>query len=468
MREGRIPPQAIDIEKVVLGAILISSYCLPEVIDLIFKEVFYIESHQMIFEAIISLYDKNRSIDILTVVEELINLGNIEKVGGPYYVTILTNDVTSSAHIDHHCRILLEKYLKREAIKIGGEFVISAYEDGTDAFEIYDKADNDILNTQERVIGSTMADMNSFSSMVYDQYEKVKATGVLGINTGIIPFDRIFGGLVPPDLFIIAARPGAGKTALAMSITHHVSVIKKIPGAWFSLEMDGVQLTRRLASIDSKISHELIRQGKVSEADESKFYDSLNRISSAPIFIEDKTSVNIRSIRTRANILVRKKKIQYIIVDYLQLMGSVNKKNQNREGEISDISRGLKTLAKELGIPVIALSQLSREVEKRSDKMPQLSDLRESGAIEQDADEVLFLMRPEYYGFLEDVEIGNKNYSTKGLCIGKGAKNRHGACENFAMWFDAPCMHFSTHVNDLGYVPINFNNNLPYKDDNPF
>lgn len=454
---GRVPPQAREIEEVVLGAILLEPKCLPEVVNyLCGPEVFYVDAHQRIYKSILSLYDKSNRVDMLTVVEQLKKEENLDIVGGIYAITKLTNSVVSSVHIDDHCRLLLEMYLKREAIRIGGELVNEAYSSDSDAFDIYDNADGELLKTQERVLSGSVKDMAFFSKSVYESYETVKTTGVLGIHTGIIPCDRIFCGLVAPDLLIIAARPGAGKTSLALSWTYNVSVLREIAGAWFSLEMDGTQLTRRLVSIDAKIPHEVIRNGLCSGDDEIRLYISMDKIASAPIFIEDKTSVNVRSIRTRANILKRKNNIQYIIVDYLQLMSGSGKSGQNREGEISEISRGLKTLAKELGIPVIALSQLSRKVEERADKMPQLSDLRESGAIEQDADEVLFLMRPKYYEFTEPVMIRGKEYPVQGLCIGKVAKNRHGQTENFAMSFHGPTMHFSTHE-------LDYNGNIPYE-----
>lgn len=448
---GKIPPQVKELEEAVLGAILIDMNCLPEVLNQIFFEVFYVEAHQIIFKAITSLYDQNKKIDILTVIEELKKMEVLDIVGGFYYITKLTNNVVSSANVEYHCMVIKEKYLLREMIRICGSSIGEAYEDSTDAFDLFDRTDNDILNTQQAVLQGQVKNMTHYSAKVYDQYETVKQTGVLGIQTGILTFDRILSGLVAPDLFIIAARPSQGKTAIALSITHHISVLNNIAGAWFSLEMDGIQLTRRLASIDSGIPHEFIRQGRVNSNDEVRLYQSLDKIARSPIFIEDKGSINVRGIRTRTNILVRKNNIKYIVVDYLQLMEGVDPRNKNRNEIVGEITRGLKMLAKELNIPVIALSQLSREVEKRSDKMPQMSDLRESGNIEQDADEILFLMRPEKYGFTEPVMIGGKEYDAAGLCIGKVDKNRHGSCENFAMSFIGSTMRLSTHQNDFGF-----------------
>lgn len=452
---GKVPPQDQELEKVILGAILIEPICVSSVVNLLFKEVFYVDAHQKIYGAVLGLYDRNIAIDILTVVDELRKREELDLVGGAFYVTKLTNNVVSSANIDDHCRLILEFYLKREMIRIGGESIQKSYDDSEDAFGIYDSADNDIINTQERVLKGQVKDMGHYSAKVYEQYEIVKDTGVLGIHTGISPIDRILSGLVAPDLFIIAARPSQGKTACALSITHNTSILNNVPCAWFSLEMDGVQLTRRLVSIDSGIPHELIRHGSVPKDQELKFYNSLDKIKNAPIYIEDKGSINIRGIRTRANILVRKHGIKYIIVDYLQLMEGIDVRNKSRNDIVGEATRGLKMLAKELNIPVIALSQLSRKVEERSDKMPQMSDLRESGNIEQDADEILFLMRPEKYEMLEPVTISGVEYSARGLCIGKVDKNRHGECVNFPMFFNGATMQIRTHDTDF------FNNSIP-------
>ena len=457
MEKIKLPPQAKEIEQAIIGAILIDSNCFPIVIDKIFEDIFYDDSNRIIFKTCVQLFDKSMAIDIMTVAEQLRKNNQIETVGGLQYLMQITNAVVSSAHIDTHIGILLEKYIKRSVINISGNLYNEAYQDNTDAFDLLNKADKEIINTENKVLGNQLKDISFFTKEVHQQYYEVKQTGVLGISTGLIQFDKMFSGIVAPDLMIIAARPGAGKTALALSITKNITIDKGIAGAWFSLEMDGVQLVRRLASMEANLPHDLIRKGEINANDNYLFLDALDIISKAPLYIEDNPSVNIRSIRTRANVLKRKYGIKYIIVDYLQLMSSTSNKS-NRENEISEISRGLKVLAKELGIPVIALSQLSREVEKRNDKMPQLSDLRESGAIEQDADEVLFLMRPEYYNFQNDVQIGDKSYNFKNLCICKPAKNRHGDCLTFALWFDGPTMKFNNHPNDLENNLISIDN----------
>ncbi len=468
---GKVPPQARDLEEAILGAIMLERDAFVTASQFVFADAFYVDSHQRMFAAMLSLYDKGTPIDILTVVEALRKADELDIVGGPYSIVKLTNGVTSSANIEDHCKIVLEKYMKREAIRIGGAFIEDAYEDSTDPFKLYEVADNAIINTQERVLKGETVDMSSFAMKVAEQHSSVKATGVLGIPTHIRALDSTICGLVEPDLIIIAARPGQGKTAFALSITYNTSVEQDIPCAWFSLEMDGIQLTRRLASIDSQVPHELIRTGRTTPFEEKAFYSSLEKLSNSKIYIEDKGSTNIRTIRTKAYILKRKYGIRYIVVDYLQLMEGIETKGKSREQIISEISRGLKMLAKELGIPVIALSQLSREVEKRPNKMPQLSDLRDSGAIEQDADVVIFLMRPEYYDFKEDIEIAGTTYPARGLCVGLIEKNRHGSTKNIPMSFHGPTMNITTHIDDRLFTPVEVvqtqvnNYRPPYKDD---
>jgi replicative DNA helicase len=267
--------------------------------------------------------------------------------------------------------------------------------------------------------------------------------------------------LVEPDLIIIAARPGQGKTALALSITYNTSVVSDSPCAWFSLEMDGTQLVRRLVSIHTGIDHSRIRQGQTTKEEDVMIGESVDKISESPIYIDDRATLNVRDIRTKTAMLKKKHGIEYIVVDYLQLMKGVDPKNKNREQIVSEISRDLKVIAKEEQIPVIALSQLSRAVESRPDKIPQLSDLRESGAIEQDADEVIFLMRPEYYKMTEDVEISGTDYSVKGLTVANIAKNRHGAPQYAPLRFTGGTMQFTQH----GDVPRETSDK---KDDLPF
>lgn len=453
-----LPPHAIDIEKAILGALMIDSNCLNTGMTKLFPEIFYKESHYLTFQAIEKIYDRGSPVDILTVTEQLKRDGTLEQCGGAYEITKLTNSVLSGANIEAHITIISEFYLKRQTVNICGNAANDALNNEKDVFDIINKADNDMQKMQERVLVGQARDMAYFGLKMIEQHDSVKATGVLGIPTGLNNLDASIFGLVSPDLFIIAARPGQGKTALALSITHFTSVTHEVPCLWISLEMDGVQLVRRLASIETGISHEVLRNGKTTRDEYHTMQIAVEKIGKSKIFIEDKTSINIRDIRTRANLLKKKYNIGYIVIDYLQLMTGLNK-TQSREQEIAEISRGLKCLAKELEIPVIALSQLSREVEKRPDKMPQLSDLRESGAIEQDADNVVFLMRPEYYKMTEDVNISGTEYSVNGLCIASIAKNRHGPTKNIALSFSGKTMHFydnienNTNIN-TGWQPL--------------
>lgn len=445
---GKIPPQAVEVESAILGALMIDANCVYIAMAKLFPGIFYSEAHQKVFAAIQGLYDINAKIDLLTVVERLKKNNDLEVAGGAYYVSKLTNAVISGANIEDHIRLVAEVYLKRESIRLGGELITEAYDAMTDPFDIINAADAGFQKIQEQVITGASKDIAYFGMKVMDQHSTTKTTGILGIPTGLNGLDSVICGLVAPDLIIIAARPGQGKTALALSVTYNTSVIRDIPCAWFSLEMDGIQLVRRLASIDSGIDHEKIRRAGTSTYEENILRESIDRISSKKIFIEDKPGITVRHIRTRANLLKKRHGIKYVVVDYLQLMRGIDAKNSNRESIVSEISRSLKELAKELELPVIALSQLSREVEKRPDKMPQLSDLRESGGIEQDADEVIFLMRPEYYDMTESVQMGEKEFDVKGLAIVKTAKNRHGDTKNTPLYFLGECMKFSDH---LGY-----------------
>jgi len=442
---GKVPPQAKGLEEAILGALMLEPDCVSIGMARLFPEIFYVEAHQRIFRAIQNLYDVNDKIDLLTVVERLKKNEDLDWIGGPYYVSKLTNDVVSGANIETHITIIAECYLKRQAIQLSGELIGESYEDDSDAFDIINKADAGFQRIQEQVIVGLTKDIGYYAMKVLDQHANTKETGVIGIKTGIKAIDNVISGLVEPDLIIIAARPSQGKTALALSITYNTSIARDIPCAWFSLEMDGVQLVRRLASIDTQIDHEKIRKGFTSREEDKLLGESIDKISGCKIFIQDNATVTIRDIRTKANLLKKRHGIKFIVVDYIQLMNGIDTKGKNREQIVSDISRGLKILAKELMIPVIALSQLSREVEKRPDKMPQLSDLRESGAIEQDADEVIFLMRPEFYGMQESTTISGKEYDPRGLCIASTAKNRHGAVKNTALNFKGSCMHFTDH-----------------------
>jgi len=455
MIKEKLPPNSSEIEESILGAIILESSCLTLAISRLFEDMFYRIDSKAIFKSIVALYDRGQGIDLITVVEELKRQNNLETAGGVVGVMKVTNSVVSSANIENYILLLSEMYLKREMIKISHEAFSKSFDEETDVFNLFSVTDANMQDVQEKVIKGMSKDIEFYGMKVLDQHAKVKVSGILGIETGIRELDLATNGLVSPDLVIIAARPGAGKTALCLSIMYNTSVLNNVPCAMFSLEMDGVQLVRRLASMDSGIFHERIRNGKTSDEEDKKLGASIDKISGSKIFIEDKTSMNIRDIRTKAALLKKKYNIKYIVVDYIQLMSGVDAKGKNREQIVSDITRGLKCIAKELEIPVIALSQLSREVEKRPDRMPQLSDLRESGAIEQDADSVMFLMRPEYYGMIEPISIGGKEFPTQKLAICSIAKNRHASTKNIALEFTGSTMQFKNHeLNDDKFMPM--------------
>jgi replicative DNA helicase len=453
MIKDKLPPQSSEIEEAIIGALMLDSGSLNIAMSRLSEDMFYKIDYKAIFKAIETLYDTNQAIDLITVVEELKRQNKLEVAGGTYGVVKTTNNVVSSANIENHILLLSEMYLKRQMIDIFHEGFSKSFEDETDIFDLISTTDDKMQKAQEKVVSGMSNDIEYYGMKVLEQHATVKETGVLGIKTGIHELDKATNGLVSPDLVIIAARPGAGKTALSLSITYNTSVLGNIPCAWFSLEMDGVQLVRRLTSMHTGIPHEKISNGKTTQEEDKMLGQAIDKISSSKIFIEDKTSMNIRDIRTRSSLLKKKYNIGYIIVDYIQLMNGVDAKGKNREQIVSDISRGLKCIAKELEIPVIALSQLSRAVESRPDKMPQLSDLRESGAIEQDADSVIFLMRPEYYSMTEPIEIGNQEFPVQKLAIASIAKNRHGSTKNIALEFTGDTMHFKNHHLNDRFLP---------------
>lgn len=428
---GKVPPQAKDIEQAILGAIMLEAYAFDKVNEMIHPEVFYVEAHQTIYSAMQRLSAKSQPIDILSVAEELRIMEELEACGGPYYVTTLTNTVVSSAHIENHARIIYQKYIQREMISLGGKLISGGYEDMTDVFDLLDEAETALYDVSNALHRKNYTDI---SRLLVDGLNEVNAARhsnqqISGVTSGFPSIDQITYGWQSPDLIILAARPSVGKTALALSLARNAALcpFRPTPVAFFSLEMSGGQLIKRLMSAESEIPLIKIQRGRMEEEDmKTLFQQGVQILSDAKIYIDDTASMNIFELRAKARRLKQKHNIGLIIVDYLQLMSGTGSSNsRNREQEISEISRGLKRVAKELNVPVIALSQLSREPEKRADKIPQLSDLRESGAIEQDADIVAFIYRPEYYG----IHIDTKGESNPGETHIKFAKNRNGVLE---------------------------------------
>ncbi len=432
---GKLPPQAIDLEEAVLGALMLEKEAVNAVIDILQPKSFYKETHQKIFSAIQDLFQKSEPVDILTVTNTLKLNGELEIVGGAYYITQLTNRVASAANIEFHARIISQKYIQRELIRISSEIITDAYDETTDVFTLLDKAESNLFSVSEGNIRKNYESMSDLIREAIHQIEeaKNKETGLIGIPSGFTALDRMTAGWQPSDLVIIAARPAMGKTSFVLSLARNAAVDFNIPVAFFSLEMSSIQLVTRLVSAESEISSEKLRSGNLRADEIQQIHTKIDGLAEAKLFIDDTPGLSVFELRAKARRLKAKEKIRLLIVDYLQLMtGGGDNKNGNREQEISMISRSLKSIAKELNIPVLALSQLSRAVETRGgDKKPQLSDLRESGSIEQDADMVQFIHRPEYYGLNEDGE----GMPTTGMANIIIAKHRNGSVGDIKLKF---------------------------------
>jgi replicative DNA helicase len=433
---GKVQPQALPLEEAVLGALMIDREALPVVMDILRPDTFYLESHQHIYRAIIRLFERSHPVDILTVTEELRKSGDLEKVGNLYYITELTARVASAANIEYHARILAQKHIQRELIRVSTRTIKDSYEDTSDVFDLLDEAEKGLFAITQNNLSRTYESMGTLSSRVLKQIEEVskKADGLTGVPTGFTDLDRLTSGWQPSDLIVLAARPGMGKTSLILAFALNAAKDFNKPVALFSLEMANTQLVQRLISMESEIPAQKFRNGKLEDYEWQQLQTTVEKMNSVPIFIDDTPGINIFELRAKCRRLKQQHGIQMVIIDYLQLMtGSSDGKNSgNREQEISSISRALKSMAKELLVPVIALSQLSRAVETRGgNKRPQLSDLRESGAIEQDADIVGFIYRPEYYQILED----ENGQSLKGVAEVIIAKHRNGALDTVKLKF---------------------------------
>jgi len=433
---GKVPPQAKDLEEAVLGAIMLEKSAFDTVVEILKPECFYVEANQRIYRSMQGLQQKNQPIDILTVVEELKMREELDLVGGPYYVTRLTNAVVSSANIETHSRIILQKFIQRELIRISGEIIGDAYEDSTDVFDLLDDAESKLFEITNNHLRKNFDSIDTVLVKTVQRIEDMRHRNeeFTGVPSGFPSLDHVTYGWQNTDLIILAARPSVGKTAFALNLARNAALHPKKPTsvAVFSLEMSAGQLVQRILSAESEIWLEKIARGKLEEHEMKQLYaKGIQRLAQAPIFIDDTAALNIFELRAKCRRLKNKHNVGLIIIDYLQLMSGTNDRNSNREQEISRISRDLKGLAKELQVPIIALSQLSREVEKRKEgnKMPQLSDLRESGAIEQDADMVMFLYRPEYY----DITANEFGESNKGETHVRIAKHRNGSLENIKL-----------------------------------
>ena len=433
---GRIMPQARHLEEAVLGAIMLEKESFDVVSGILKEESFYIDTHQRIYKAMRQCYEENQPIDILTVVEQVKLNGDLETVGGAYYIAALTNKIASSANLEYHSRLLAQKYLKRELISLSNDFIRDAFDETVDVFNLMDKAEASLFALSEDNLRKSAAQINSVLTdelQEIDERRKKAVDGnvLTGVGTAFTDLDRITAGWQKSDLIIVAARPGMGKTAFTLALARNAAVEFDKGVAFFSLEMSNNQLVSRLISMETEIAGDKLRKGTLLEREWVSLTENIDALQNAKIYIDDTPAINVFELRAKCRRLA-KQGIDLIVIDYLQLMSGSVDKGGNREQEISQISRALKGLAKELDVPVIALSQLSRAVETRGGvKRPQLSDLRESGAIEQDADMVIFLYRPEYYGITEN-EDGSDARGTAEVII---AKNRHGAIQTVRLKF---------------------------------
>jgi len=451
---GRVPPQATDVEQAVLGAMLIEREAIPRAIEVLPPDSFYDPRHTRIYQAILSLFERGNPVDMITLSDELRRRQELEAVGGPYYITELTTAVASSANVEYHARIIAEKSLLRKLIETLSLHIGEAYDPSADAFELLDETESDMFRISESQLRRSAVSMSSVLMETLENLESIhgREMGITGVPTGFRALDDITGGWQKSDLVIVAARPSMGKTAFSLAVARNAALHPEAPAgvAIFSLEMSAQQLAQRLLTSEARVDAQAARTGRLREEDFPKLARAASRLSEASIYIDDTPGLPVLELRAKCRRLKAEHDIGLIVVDYLQLMhGTGQSRNSNREQEIAQISRSLKGLAKELNVPVIALSQLSRAVETRGgDHRPQLSDLRESGSIEQDADVVAFIYRAERYGIVVD-ENGNSTEGLGEIIIGKQRNgpigtvrlafvNQYARFENLTSYYAAP------------------------------
>ena len=471
---GKLPPQAVDLEAAVLGALMLEKGPVNDIIDILTPESFYKEAHQKIYGVIRDLFGDSEPIDILTVTQKLRSKGELDEVGGPYFISQLTNRVASAAHAEAHARIISQKHILRELIRISGTVIQKAYDETTDVFDLLDESEAELFKVAEGNLRKNHDTMSQLMRMAVEGIEEAmsREDGISGVPSSFTALDRVTSGWQKSDMVVLAARPGMGKTAFVLSMARNAAVDHNKAVAFFSLEMSSVQLVNRLISGEAEIGASDIRKGNLSKDEFSKLFERTKKLAEAPLFIDDTPALSVFELRAKCRRLKQQHDIQMVVIDYLQLM-SAGGNGGNREQEISTISRSIKEIAKELDIPIIALSQLSRSVETRGgdkrpmlsdlresgvetrggDKRPMLSDLRESGAIEQDADIVCFIYRPEYYGLTE--------WADNTPCNGQGeiiiAKHRNGSLEDVRLRFIGKFAKFEnldTFDNDAGFNPM--------------
>ena len=432
---AKVPPQNIDAEKSLLGAILIDEDVLADASEYVKTIDFYEPKHGIIYRAIISLYEKHRPIDLLTLTDELKRVKKLDDVGGSAYLTELTNHVPTAANASAYAELVAQKAIRRRLIKAGGEIAAAAYDEETNTQELLGQAESELFSVSDQ---SLKQDLSSIESILEDSFDRMEELSrnkgqLRGVRTGFTDLDNMTAGLQKSDLLVLAARPAMGKTTLVTNLAYNVANLSKLPVLFFSLEMSKEQLVDRMLSEASGIDAWNIRTGNLSGEDFEKLSDAMGEMAEAPIFIDDTPGMSVLEMRTKARRAAHDQPLGLIVIDYLQLMQASAASAGNRVQEVSEISRGLKLIARELNVPVIALSQLSRSVESRSPQIPQLADLRESGSIEQDADIVMFIYREAYYN--PESEKGNITE----LHI---AKHRNGPTGRIDLYFDPKQLRF--------------------------
>ena len=464
---GRIPPQAPELEKAVLAALMIERDAYSQVSEMLKPESFYEHRHQLIFAAITDLAVSQRPIDLLTVKDQLQKRGELEEVGGPFYLTQLTSMVASAAHVEYHARIIAQKALARELITFSNTVQSKAFDETIDVDDLMQETEGRLFEISQQNVKKDYVQINPVLKEAYNNITAAagRPDGLSGLQSGFPELDKITAGWQNSDLIIIAARPAMGKTAFMLSMAKNMAVNMKYPVAFFSLEMSNLQLVNRLIANTCEIPSDKIRTGQLADYEWQQLDYKLRDLLDAPLYVDDTPSLSVFELRTKARRLVREHGVRIIIIDYLQLMNASGMTFFNRQEEVSTISRSLKGLAKELNIPIIALSQLNRSVESRigggdkkgdESRRPQLSDLRESGAIEQDADMVCFIHRPEYYKIYTDDE----GHDLRGIAQIIIAKHRNGAIADVSLRFIGQYTRFQNLDDDRipDSIPSRMNN----------
>ncbi len=438
---GKLPPRDIELEEAVLGAVMLEADAFMNVCDILTPDSFYEPKNKKIFEAIVSLGTKQIPIDMLTVTEELRRLGLLEEVGGPLHITELTSRVYSAANVEFHARIVAQKYLSRRLISYATNVEKSAFDESLDVDEVLQSAESDLFSISQSQLKRDVTQIDPVVRTALEQIQLAsnRETGLSGLSSGFEEIDKITAGWQNSDLIIIAARPAMGKTAFMLSMAKNMAIDMSIPTAVFTLEMSNVQLMKRVLSNAADLENDKIKTGRLSAQEWDRINTRTRAIYGAPLYLDETPGLGILELRTKARRLVREKGVKIIMIDYLQLMTASVGKGANREIEVSTISRSLKALAKELNIPIVALAQVSRLAAQRDDKRPMLSDLRESGAIEQDADLVCFIHRPSYYTKSTEDAEGNDIRDLSEFII---AKHRNGSTETIKLRFVSRYVRF--------------------------